>query len=161
MNTLTAILPVALLLLLLSSSCTLQNNTLSTQTETIQDAYWILVSLEGQNVQASKDTRTAYIRFEEKDDDVTGYTGCNRISGSYTLTDERLQLSELSTTRMTCADMQLENKMLEVLSRVNTYRVAGDVLTLYDGDKAVATFMTGNVEVMESDLDRNINNDNN
>lgn len=159
MNKLTALLPV--LLLFLSSSCTLQNNTLATQKETIQDAYWILVSLEGQDVQAPKDTRTAYIRFEEKDNDVTGYTGCNRITGSYTLTDERLQLSELSTTRMTCADMQLENKMLEVLGQVNTYRIAGDLLTLYEGDKAVATFMTGNLEIMETDLDRNVTNENN
>lgn len=152
---------MAFLLLFAVNSCTLQNNTLTTETETIQDAYWILVSLEGQDVQAPQDTRTAYIRFEENGDDIIGYTGCNRITGSYTLTDERLQLTDLSTARMTCADMQLENKMLEVLRRVNTYRIAGDLLTLYDGDKAVATFMTGNVQIMETDLDRNITNDDN
>lgn len=161
MNKISIILPVALLLLFLNSSCTIQKNTLSTETEIIQDAYWVLVSLEGQDVQAPKDTRTAYIRFEENDDDLTGYTGCNRISANYTLTGDSLHLSDLRTTRMTCSEMQLETKMLEVLSRVDTYHIAGDVLTLYDGDKAVATFMTGNVQLMETDLDRNINNDNN
>lgn len=161
MNKLTAILPVALLLLFLCNSCTVQNNTLTTETETIQDAYWILVSLEGQNVQEPQNTRTAYIRFEEGENDVTGYTGCNRFSGNYTLTEQRLQLSNLSTSRMVCSDMEIENKMMDVLSRVDTYRIAGDVLTLYDGDEAVATFMTGNLQIMEKDLDRNTTNGNN
>lgn len=161
MNKLTAMLPVAFLLLFMCNSCTLKRNTLTTETDIIQDAYWVLVSLEGQNVQAPQDTRTAYIRFEENENDVSGYTGCNRLSGKYTLTGQRLQLSDLSSTRMACADMQMEEKMMEVLKRVDTYRIGGDVLTLYAGDKAVATFMTGNQQIMENDLNRNTTNDNN
>lgn len=161
MNKLTAMLPVAILLLLLCNSCTLKKSTLTTETESIHDVYWLLVSLEGQNVQAPKDTRTAYIRFEEKENDFTGFTGCNRLNGHYTLTEQQLQLSDIGTTRMACADMQMENKMLEVLGRVDSYRIAGDVLTLYAGDQAVATFMTGNLEIMQRDMDRNTTNDNN
>ncbi|MFD3001674.1 META domain-containing protein [Pontibacter toksunensis] len=160
MNKLIAILQVALLLLFLCNSCTLKKSTLTTETEIIQDAYWLLVSLEGQDVQAPKDTRTAYIRFEEKENDFSGFTGCNRLNGHYTLTEQRLQLSDISTTRMACASMLMENKMLEVLGRVDSYRIAGDVLTLYAGEQAVATFMTGNLEIMQRDMDRNTTNDN-
>lgn len=160
MNKLTAMLPVAVLLLSLCNACTLKKNTITTETEIIQDAYWVLLSLEGQNVQAPQDTRTAYIRFEENENDISGFTGCNRLRGKYSLTEQRLQLSDLSTTRMSCAEMGMENKMLEVLGRVNTYRIAGDVLTLYEGDKAVATFKTGNLQIMENDMDRNRTNGN-
>ena len=161
MKKISAIPLVALLLLLLCNSCTVKKNTLTTETEIIQDAYWVLVSLEGQNVQAPQDTRTAYIRFEENERDVSGFTGCNRFFGNYTLSEQNLQLSNLSSTRVGCANMDVELKMMEVLNRVDSYRIAGDLLTLYEGDKAVATFMTGNLRIMETDLDRNTTNDNN
>lgn len=161
MNKLTALLSVALVLLFLCNSCTIKKNTLSSETDTVLDTYWVLVSLEGQNVQAPQDTRTAYIRLQENEDDVTGYTGCNRLFGKYTLTEQRLELSDLSTPRVACPDMQTENKMLDVLRRVDSYRVAGDLLNLYDGETVVATFMTGNVHIIEQEIGRGRTNENN
>lgn len=148
------ILPVALLLLLSGgSSCTLQPKDLPQEKDTIKDAYWVLMSLEGQEVQPLNDTRTAYIRLEENENDVDGFTGCNKISGSYSLDDSRLQLSQLRTTRMACPNMEEENKLMEVLGRVNNYKLSGDLLTLFEGDKAVATFMTGNPEMMQKQVE--------
>ena len=143
MNKLTTQLAVVLLLCF-SSSCTIKPKNLTLEKDNIRDAYWVLVSVEGQNVQAPNNTRTAYIRFEEKESDVSGFTGCNKLSGSYSINGQRLQLSELSTTRMACTETETENKLVDVLRRVNLYRISGDVLTLFEGDKAVATFMTGN-----------------
>jgi heat shock protein HslJ len=127
-------------------------NIASTADDVIQDAYWMLVSLEGETIQTPADTRTAYIRFEENETDVNGYAGCNKFSGNYALNGDSLQLSDLSTTRMSCPAMQTENKLMEVLRRADAFRISGDVLTLFAGGKAVATFMTGNPELLEGQL---------
>jgi heat shock protein HslJ len=131
----------------------MQNKNIASEADdVIQDAYWMLVSLEGESIQTPADTRTAYIRFEENETDVNGYAGCNKFFGKYALNGDSLQLSDLSTSRMSCPAMQTENKLMEVLRRANTYRISGNVLTLFAEGKAVATFMTGNPELMESQL---------
>ncbi|WP_181163679.1 META domain-containing protein [Pontibacter mangrovi] len=137
------ILPAILLAILLVSACTVQNKNPNAEEDTILDAYWTLMSLEGQEVQRPQSTMTAFIRFEEGKSRVHGYTGCNRFNGTYTYGDESLAISELSTTRMACPDMEMENKFMAILRRVDRYEVSGDVLTLFSGGKAVATFMSG------------------
>ena len=141
-------------ILCLTTSCTLKTSDIITQDNTVLDAYWMLVSLEGEDVPKAQDNRMAYIRFEEKENDVFGFTGCNKFSGKYTLGDETLGMSELRSTRMACASMETENKLMDVLSRVDSYRISKNVLTLYDGDKAVATFMTGNPDTLDNDPTR-------
>jgi heat shock protein HslJ len=142
-------------LLLTINGCTLKTADIVTQDDTILDAYWMLVSVEGQNVVKDKDSRTAFIRFQEKENDVHGFTGCNKFSGKYNLTEQVLKLSELSTTRMACADMAMENKLMQVLEQVDSYRISKNLLTLYAGDKAVATFVTGNPDTLDNDPGRN------
>lgn len=154
MNKQKSLLPVILLLLLCGgSACTIQPKDLAVEKDNIKDAYWVLMSLEGEEVQMLNDTRTAYIRLEENENDVDGFTGCNKISGSYSLEESRLQLSELRTTRMACPTMEEENKLMSVLGRVNNYKISGDLLTLFEGDKAVATFMTGNPDMMRKQVE--------
>lgn len=158
MNKRITLLPMALLLLLCASvSCTVQPSNFTQEKDNIKDAYWVLLSVEGQDVEVLNDTRTAYIRLEENEKDVDGFTGCNKISGSYTLSGEQLQLSELSTTRMACPDMEAENRLMNALRRVNNYKLSGDLLTLFDGEKAVATFMTGNPDMMQKQVEDQLN----
>ncbi|MBC5992645.1 META domain-containing protein [Pontibacter cellulosilyticus] len=129
---------------ILMQFCTAQPATEVADQETILDAYWMLISLEGQNVPAPKDSRMAYIRLQENEDDIFGFAGCNKFTGKYKLTEDALQLSELSTTRMSCTNMDTENKLMEALRSTTSYKKSGRVLTLYAGDKAVATFRSGN-----------------
>ncbi|MCC9135426.1 META domain-containing protein [Pontibacter silvestris] len=154
---------IALLGLLLLSvfSCTIKNKNTSAEVNTLVDSYWMLRSLEGQNIPETVDTRTAYIRFEERDDEVKGYTGCNRLSGKYEYseavspTDESLQMlrmTGLSSTRMMCTNMNQENKLMDILKRVDAYRISDNVLTLYQGDEAVATFMTGTFRSIDNEV---------
>ncbi|WP_276497513.1 META domain-containing protein [Pontibacter litorisediminis] len=144
MKKLLYILPA--LLLLLAGACTVQNKNQAAETDSVLDAYWALYSLEGQDVQRPQNTQTAFIRFEEGKTRVHGFTGCNRFFGRYELDGQNLKLSNLGSTRMACPDMDQENKLLDVLSRVDSYRIAGDLLTLYAGGTAVATFMSGTEE---------------
>ncbi|HEY4598214.1 META domain-containing protein, partial [Corynebacterium sp.] len=106
------------------------------------------------DVQRPQNTQTAYVRFEEGKTRVIGFTGCNRFSGKYKLSGQKLTMSNLSSSRMACPEIDQENKMLDLLGQVDSYRVAGDLLTLYAGETAVATFRAGN-EQEELNLRRN------
>nr|WP_304608530.1 META domain-containing protein [Pontibacter anaerobius] len=121
------------------------------RSDSILDAYWTLLSLEGQDVQRPQNTQTAFIRFEEGKTRVHGFTGCNRFFGRYEAGEQQsLRLSGLSSTRMACPNMDQENQMMDALSRVDTYRIAGKVLTLYANGTAVATFMAGTEESIDT-----------
>lgn len=141
-------------ILFMANACTLKTSDIITQDDTILDAYWMLISVEGQDVTRQKDSRTAFIRFQEDENDVHGFTGCNKFKGKYKLSENKLQLSELSTSRMACDNMEMETKLIEVLGRVDSYKLTKNLLTLYAGDKAVATFMTGNPDTLDNDAGR-------
>lgn len=119
------------------------------EADTIIDAYWMLLSLEGQSPQAPNNTRTAYIRLEEKENDLKGFSGCNHFFGKYALNGSSLRFSDLGATRMMCPNMEQETKLMQVLGRVESYAIAGRILTFYQGSEAIATFKTGNPEDLE------------
>lgn len=122
----------------------MQKQSTAAEADSILGAYWVLFSLEGQDVQRPQNTQTAYVRFEEGKARVVGFTGCNRFSGKYELSGQKLSISNLSSSRMTCPDIEQENKMLDLLGQVSSFRIAGDLLMLYAGETAVATFRAGN-----------------
>lgn len=132
--------------------CTMQPATEVADQETILDAYWVLVSLEGQSFPEPRDSRMAYIRLQENEDDIIGFGGCNKFKGKYSLTETSLRLSELSATRMTCPGMETETKLLDALSTTTAYKLSGRVLTLYAGNTAVATFRAGNPDEIGPDV---------
>lgn len=134
------------ILLLFASSCALEqkNRQYADGVSGIQGSYWMLMSLQGQDIPDIPDTNTAYIRFEEGSDEVTGYGGCNRLRGSYRLNNSSLQLTNLSTTRMSCPSIEQESFLIAMLEKVDSFEIAGDVLTLFHKNDAVATFKAGN-----------------
>lgn len=139
-----------LLLLPWVYSCTTANpKQPEEETESILDAYWMLLSLEGQSPQGKNSTRTAYIRFQERENDVKGFGGCNNFFGKYELNGNSLKLSKIGSTRMACPDMAEETKFMQVLERVDSYRITDRILTLYQGKEAIATFRSGNPDELE------------
>jgi heat shock protein HslJ len=78
------------------------------------------------------------------DGKVSGSSGCNRYSGTYTVSGNNMQISSpLATTRMACAQdvMDQENAYLKALGDVKSYAVSGDQLALKDGsNKALLVY---------------------
>lgn len=71
------------------------------------------------------------IRFEAGR--VSGSTGCNTFTGSYTLTGRELRFSPLATTRRACTNAvttALEARYLRTLSGVRRFALSGPVLLL-------------------------------
>jgi heat shock protein HslJ len=71
---------------------------------------------------------------------VSGNTGCNMFDGTYTLSGSSLSFGPLVTTRRACASEeanQQEQRFLAALEATTTYELAGDRLTLRNGDGAI------------------------
>jgi heat shock protein HslJ len=71
------------------------------------------------------------------DSSVSGTGGCNRFSGTYTVSSNMLTFSPLASTRMACVDAaasQQETAFFAALEAANGYALADDGLTIWYGD---------------------------
>lgn len=65
---------------------------------------------------------------------VSGSTGCNRFTATYTIDGDALELGPVATTNAACPDDAGEREFLAALDRVEGWDVEGGELTLADGD---------------------------
>lgn len=77
---------------------------------------------------------------------VSGVTGCNRYTGTATLSGKTLTFSPLATTRMACIDttrMAQEQQFLGDMQGVRGYELSGDArLRLQDANGATVILLT-------------------
>ena len=78
----------------------------------------------------------------------TGSGGCNRMTGSYELSGDRLSLGQMAGTLMACTEgMETERAFLDALGRVKGWRIAGQQLELLDAaGNMVARFEAHHME---------------
>lgn len=77
-----------------------------------------------------------------KDGTVSGNSGCNTYSGSYTVNGSQISIGPLASTMMACEDpaglMEQEQQYLAALETAATYQIEGNVLQLRTSDGALA-----------------------
>ncbi len=95
---------------------------------TLEGASWRLAALPGQTVPAGNGAPTA--RFEGGR--VSGFSGCNRFTGGYTVDRDRLTIGNLAGTMRACPEpaMALEKAFLAALSGAQAANVEGRRLSL-------------------------------
>ena len=99
------------------------------------DKDWTLVELGGEPVSVEKPPS---IRFSEPNE-VTGFSGCNRLSGSYERTDGAFRFGPIITTKMACPDvMELEHDFVVALESTRRVEVTGSSLELIGDTGALA-----------------------
>ena len=79
---------------------------------------WLIVEIGGQPTPLTGDLlRDDLYAVDFGPDTLVGYGGCNRFSGSYSRSGDRLQLAALGSTRRACAEsiMMLEGRLFEIL----------------------------------------------
>jgi len=98
---------------------------------TISEKYWKLVELDGQQLSGSATMKEPHIIFKSEDNSVTGSGGCNSFHGSFELKEgSRITLSKITTTRMACPDMGVEDRFLKMLETVDNYNLTENTLVL-------------------------------
>ena len=79
------------------------------------------------------------------DNKVSGFIGCNRLTGNYNVTNgTQLKFNQLGVTMMACAqaDMDLEKQVLELLNTTDNFTISDGKLMLNVGRRApLATFI--------------------
>ena len=120
-----------------TSSVTPSPNATSTTSPALQleGTTWKLTSLAtetGMNNTLPNTTITA--NFD--DGNVTGSSGCNRYFGSYQLNKTEINIGQVGSTLMFCADpdgvMTQETTYLLLLKNVTSYAISNNELTLSD-----------------------------
>ena len=108
----------------------------------LEGTRWQLVRVGDRPVRTPHSPRQAHLIFDAESQRVTGAGGCNRLSGAYERTGDQLTFSKMAGTMMACVDgMEAEKAFLEALTKVKSFRIAGQGLELLDGDgKVLATF---------------------
>lgn len=105
----------------------------------IVEKYWKLTTLEGQDVQMSENQeREVYFMLKTDENRVTGFAGCNTMTGTYTLEEgNRIRFSQMGVTMRACPDVDFnESEFLNVFNLADNYTINRDTLSLNVGRRA-------------------------
>ncbi|TNE70901.1 META domain-containing protein [bacterium] len=95
----------------------------------IEAGKWELTEFMGNSFEI-KDKKIT-IEFSVTENSVFGFSGCNTFRGSYkTGEGNRIELSQLASTKRACLDMEMESRFLEMLQKVDNYSIKDSVLSL-------------------------------
>lgn len=70
---------------------------------------------------------------------ITGFSGCNSYNAAFTLTKDKLEITDPLSTKKACPQeaMTLEKKVFKNLVKVNRYTLKDRTLTLYNKDQVL------------------------
>jgi copper homeostasis protein (lipoprotein) len=108
----------------------------------LQETYWKLTAVEGKPVNLAENQREPNLVFRVQDSRVTGFGGCNNLTGGYTLNGNEIAFSRVAATQMACpTGMDIETALLQALDKVRRLKILGQHLELFDaGGRVVARF---------------------
>jgi len=108
-------------------------------TASLTNTYWKLSTLGESPVATAPGTREVHVVLHRDQQRVAGFSGCNRLMGSYRLEGDRLTFSQMAGTMMACAApaMELERNVHGMLGKVAHWRINGERLDLLDDAGAV------------------------
>lgn len=108
----------------------------------LTNIYWKLVELDGARVSMTPEQEREVRITLDDNGKVTGFTGCNRVIGGYTVAADVLRFTQLAGTRMMCPPpaMQLESAVLANLNSVTGFRIDGEQLILLKDGAPVARY---------------------
>ncbi|PKN40343.1 MAG: hypothetical protein CVU60_16025 [Deltaproteobacteria bacterium HGW-Deltaproteobacteria-18] len=96
----------------------------------ILDTRWRLVELFGKPV--AENTRFPFILLDAQAGRISGFGGCNSISGSYELkAGKRIRFTNMASTMMACPDMDTEQEFFNVLAMTDNFACNGKTLFLH------------------------------
>lgn len=93
---------------------------------------WNIIEIDGSSVVPADHQPFPFVGFNTENKQFFGSSGCNRMTGVYTLGKKagQLDLGRVAGTMMMCPDMKLEEQVLNMLGRVKRFEVRGDQIAL-------------------------------
>ncbi|MGB5221476.1 MAG: META domain-containing protein [Polyangiales bacterium] len=104
-----------------------------TRASSITGTRWVLQKLRGEPAGLGAGGQAPNITLQAAELRVSGFAGCNQISGGYTLDGEQLSFGQMAMTMRACPEgMDLERDFAKALEETQRYEVSDDVLRLRD-----------------------------
>ena len=99
---------------------------------------WNLAELNGTTIKANGDTYS-YLTFTPGSNRITGYTGCNYIGGTLSMTGtNNISFTPFATTRNHCVGNSIDVSLVPALQGVNSWGIVDDDLVMYKNGNIVA-----------------------
>ena len=114
-------------------------------TAQLQETFWELTHLGNEPVKPQEKQSLPHIILHKDKQRVSGFGGCNNLSGTYVLEGEKLSFDKMASTLMACIPpaMELESSVNKMLEQVKVWKIEGERLELLDGDgKSLARFQS-------------------
>lgn len=130
---------VACLAIGLSVSCLSSRNSAAELNNL--NGYWVLVVFPDQSKTMAElfSMRTPDMELDVPNRRVSGNTGCNRMTGSFTVDGDEFHFGNLATTKMGCPGYD-ETVYIDAIGKVNRFRLNNDQLSLYRDSTLLMTF---------------------
>ena len=89
--------------------------------------------------QKSKLKRKLTMTFDEANNRVSGFCGCNSFSGTYTIKEDNITFNDIYSSKKYCGENigLLEQSFLSALKKTNRIQIADNVLNFYEDDVSV------------------------
>ena len=109
----------------------------SVNTATIINGTYLVETLNNKQVWANK----LSINFNEKEAEISGFSGCNRFTGNYSLKMDSIKIGSLASTKMLCEDTsnQMEVEMQNALSKADRIILNDGSLQFLSENKVLLT----------------------
>ncbi|MBP9926447.1 MAG: META domain-containing protein [Cyclobacteriaceae bacterium] len=105
----------------------------------IENTYWVLTEINGTPL-IINDARKPFIELNAETKSISGFCGCNLLSGGYQITGNKINFTS-AVTRMFCQEtMEIETNFLQALAVANTFEIKEQDLLLKNENKVVLKF---------------------
>jgi heat shock protein HslJ len=100
----------------------------------LMGTYWRAVAIDGSPVASQPKKREAHMMFSAQGNRVSGSTGCNRFTGTFTRTGDSLSFSKMAVTKMACPPPlnTQEQAFLAALNATAAMKISSNTLELQD-----------------------------
>jgi heat shock protein HslJ len=117
---------------------------------TLAGTNWVAVELMGKAVSKTEDHPVVSLQLHDLDKKLTGFSGCNTVSGGYEVSHEDLKFDPVTVTRVACVGEHMEPQYLQALAGTKTFSVSPNTLELRDmNGKVLGKFQASGPAVRE------------
>lgn len=99
---------------------------------------WVLEEMKGAKVSKAdfNGQEVPNMEININNNRFSGFSGCNRMTGSLFYEKDLLRFSQVASTRMACPNMEKESEFLIALQASTQYKVENNRLYLFNGSEA-------------------------
>jgi copper homeostasis protein (lipoprotein) len=102
----------------------------------LENTYWKLTRLSDKLVTVPAKQREPHFVLDSKTKRIAGFGGCNRFTGTYQQSGDRLTFGKMAMTFMACSEgMEIERDFVAALEQVRSWKILGEHLELLDDNR--------------------------